>query len=150
MKILVRFGELMLKGKNQRMFVNKLISHLKIKFNDLDVKVINRRTQALLEFDEFNLNEVEKRLMEVPGIFTYSVIYEVDKDDEIILNKSIELLNSIVGENTKHTFKVETKRTDKNYPKTSLEYSMYIAPKILNKMNDKLIVDVRNPEITLN
>lgn len=149
MKILIRFGELMLKGKNQKMFVNKLISHLNIKFKDLNVKVINRRVQAILEFDEKDLNEVEKRIMEIPGIFSYSIIHTVSKDFDEILNKSLEILKEEV-KNKKLTFKVETKRTDKNYPKTSIEFSRKIAPYILKELNDNLTVDVKNPELTLN
>lgn len=149
MKILIRFGELMLKGKNQKVFINKLIRHLKIKFKDLDLKVENRRTQAILEFNEEDLSIVEQRIMQVPGIFSYSIIYETSKDYDEIVKKAVELLKDKIKDN-KYRFKVESRRTDKQYPLTSLEFSRKIAPDVLSHFDNQLIVDVKNPQLTLN
>lgn len=149
MKILIRFGDLMLKGKNKMSFVNKLIRHIKNKFKDLDVKIENKRDQAVISFKEENLNEIEKRLTQIPGIHSYSIMYEVSRDYNDVISKSVKLLDEELEENKKYKFKVETKRGDKNFKYQSLEFTQLVAPEILKKTKHDLKVDVKNPEVTL-
>lgn len=149
MKILIRFGDLMLKGKNKNTFINKLANHLRKKYRDLDVKVINKHDQSILDFNESDLEEVEKRLKQIPGIHSYSIIVESSKDINDIVSKAVSLLDKDLSNDKEYRFKIETRRSDKNFKQTSLEFTQEIAPLILNKSNKKLIVDVKNPEVVL-
>ena len=148
MKILVRYGDLMLKGKNKKMFINKLVSHVKIKFTDLETSINNKHDQLILSFDDKLLNEVENRLMQIPGIHSYSIIYEVEKDVVTVVTKAVELLNETLDDK-EYRFKIETKRADKEFKYTSLEFTKKVAPLILKNSNKKLDVDVKNPEVIL-
>lgn len=149
MKILIRFGDLMLKGKNQKMFVKKLLSHIKIKFADLEVNINNKHDQVILEFKKEDLLEVETRILQIPGIHSYSIIHETNKDINSIIEKAINLLNNNLEDNKEYTFKIETKRSDKQFKYTSIEFTQEVAPLILKGSNKTLKVDVKKPEVVL-
>lgn len=148
MKVLVRFGELMLKGKNKKLFINKLVHHTKNKFKNLEVSFDLRHDQFFLEFDEKLELEVIKRLKEIPGIHSFSVVYTTTKELEDIKELALSVLKKELDNNKKYSFKIESKRADKNYYLTSQEFTKEIAPMILNETNN-LVVDVKNPEVIL-
>lgn len=150
MKILIRFGDLMLKGKNRKVFINKLVRHIKKKFKDLEVEVDLNYDRLYLNFDESLQKEVEKRILQIPGIHSYSIVYTANKTVEDIVSKAIEVLELELELDKEYTFKVETKRSDKNFPHLSNDFTRLVAPKILSEAKTNLKVDVRNPEITLN
>ena len=150
MKILIRFGDLMLKGKNRKIFINKLTRHVKNKYKDLDVVVELNYDRLYLNFDESLLNEVEKRVKQIPGIHSYSIVYTSDKTIEDVVSKAVEVLNLELDSTKNYTFKVETKRSDKNFIHMSNDFTKIVAPLILKEANQNLTVDVRNPQITLN
>ena len=62
-EILIRFGDLMLKGKNQRVFVNAIKRLIKDKLKDLDVTIINTYNRVYLELGDVDINLVVDRLM---------------------------------------------------------------------------------------
>ena len=149
MKILIRFGDLMLKGKNIKTFINKLKNHVSLKFKNLDVEIEYQHDRIYLDFDEILLEEVKAKIMQIPGIHSYSIVYVSTKDlDEITKTAVLALDNEL--DDKEYTFKIETRRGDKTFPYNSNEFSKIIAPSILKNSNKKLKVDVRNPEITLN
>lgn len=150
MKILIRFGDLMLKGKNRKIFINKLTRHVKNKYKDLDVVVELNYDRLYLNFDESLLNEVEKRVKQIPGIHSYSIVYTSAKTIEDVVSKAVEVLNLELDSTKNYTFKVETKRSDKNFIHMSNDFTKIVAPLILKEANQNLTVDVRNPQITLN
>lgn len=148
-KILIRFGDLMLKGKNINFFIKRVRLHVKAKLSDLDVTFKFEHDRIYVDYLLEDEKEVVKRLKQIPGIFSFSIVYLASHDIDDIVKVSIALLNQEIDKPYK-TFKVETKRTDKSYPLTSLEISRKIAPMILSKVDKKLIVDVRHPEEVLN
>jgi len=147
--MLVRFGDLMLKGKNIKTFVNKLNYHVKRKFNDLEVKIENRHDCLYLDFDEEIRSEVEKRINEIPGIYSYSIVYKANKDFDSVVSEALRILEDELDDQ-EYRFKLETKRSDKMYPMTSTEFTKNIAPLILKQSSKHLVVDVKNPEVVLN
>lgn len=150
MKILVRFGDLMLKGKNKRMFINSINSHIERKFENEDVKIDYRHDRLYIDFKEEDLKRVEKLINEIPGISSYSVIYVSRTDNESVVENAVNVLNKSLEEHKTYTFKVDTKRSDKDFQYRSIDFTILIAPMILKASNRKLKVDVNNPEITLN
>lgn len=147
-KILIRFGDLMLKGRNIRVFVNKLNENIKFKLKDLDVKIEKLHDRTIIHVDESIKDEVIKRLKRVPGIHSYSIIYIANKDIEDIIRVAKEMmLRDFNQENLR--FKIEVKRSDKSYPMTSQEFTKMIAPKILSAVNIQYLIDVKNPEAIL-
>ena len=59
MKILIRFGDLMLKGRNKKTFINKIRSHVKNKFAELSVITDFRHDRIYLDFESELLEEVK-------------------------------------------------------------------------------------------
>lgn len=148
-KILIRFGDLMLKGKNINFFIKRVRAHVQNKLKDLEVSFKFEHDRIYVDYLLEDEKEVVKRLKQIPGIFSFSIVYLASHDIDDIVRVSIDLLNQEIDKPYK-TFKVETKRTDKSFPLTSLEISRKIAPMILTQVDKKLIVDVRHPEEVLN
>lgn len=148
-KILIRFGDLMLKGKNINFFIKRVRAHVQHKLKDLEVSFKFEHDRIYVDYLLEDEKEVVKRLKQIPGIFSFSIVYLASHDIDDIVRVSIDLLNQEIDKPYK-TFKVETKRTDKSFPLTSLEISRKIAPMILTQVDKKLIVDVRQPEEVLN
>ena len=146
-QILVRFGDLTLKGKNQKEFLRKLYELMATKMQGLDVQIENAHDRIYINFNENDVEKVCERLKYVSGISSYSLVVKCSDNLDEIKKNALELINDLVKEPM--TFKVETKRANKNYPLTSLEVTKRIAGYVLAN-NQNLSVDVHNPKITLN
>jgi len=141
--ILIKYGELTTKKQNRNLFINYLYNNIKEKLSNYNVKIIKNRVRMYIETDD-NIDEIVDILKKIFGIHSIVVAYKVDTNTDSIKNKVLEVINTL---NFK-TFKVETKRSDKNFPIQSMEFNNIIGGLILkNKENIK--VDVHNPEYTL-
>lgn len=143
--ILIKYGELTTKKGNRNFFVNLLYKSIENKLKGYDVKIFKDLSRMYIEFNEKDLNSILDRVNKIFGIHEYLVAYKVNTIDEEIRNKVLE----IVKEEKFNTFKVETKRSYKNFPIQSLEYSSILGGVILKNIPD-IKVDVRNPELTVN
>lgn len=141
--VLIKYGELTTKKGNRKFFINTLYQNLKKKLNNLDVKISRDISRMYIEFSDNDLELVLKKLNQVFGIHTYQVAYKIETDSEAIKNLAVTIMKNKTG-----TFKVETKRANKNFPIQSIEFSRQLGGLIL-KNNDKLTVDVHNPDTTL-
>ncbi|HHW79798.1 MAG TPA: tRNA 4-thiouridine(8) synthase ThiI [Acholeplasmataceae bacterium] len=150
MKVLMRFGDLMLKGRNKKMFINKIRSHVSNKFKNYDVATDFRHDRIYIDFDEQLLELVEKKINEIPGISSYSIIYVAENETEKIVELASNILNQTLDVKKVYDFKIETKRSNKRFVHTSQEFTKIVAPLILKMTNIELKVNVRNPEVTLN
>ncbi len=147
-RILVRFGDLTLKGKNRHLFVSKVVSILKEKIRGLEVTLDARHDRVYIELNQVPKEAIIERLNRVSGLYSYSLLSKCSLDFDEIGRVAVEMIQ----EKTKGRptiFKVETKRADKNYPLTSQEISPLIAGRILKAL-PYLSVDVHNPEFVLN
>ena len=147
-KILVRYGDLTLKGRNRKIFVNKVISLMKEKLAGLKSTMEITHDRIYIDLNGEDSNEVIKRLGYVSGISSYSLVVRVETttDMEAIHQAAIGLIKEQIKGET--TFKVESKRCDKSFPLTSLEISKAVAGRVLKECSN-LHVDVHNPEETL-
>ncbi len=141
--VLIKYGELTTKKGNRKFFINTLYQNLKKKLSNLDVKISRDISRMYIEFSDNDLDLVLKKLNQVFGIHTYQVAYKIETDSEAIKNLAVTIMENKTG-----TFKVETKRSNKNFPIQSTEFSRQLGGLIL-KNNDKLTVDVHNPDTTL-
>ncbi len=141
--VLIKYGELTTKKGNRKFFINTLYQNLKKKLSNLDVKISRDISRMYIEFSDNDLDLVLKKLNHVFGIHTYQVAYKIETDSEAIKNLAVTIMENKTG-----TFKVETKRSNKNFPIQSTEFSRQLGGLIL-KNNDKLTVDVHNPDTTL-
>ena len=147
--LLIRYGEMTLKKKNYKQFldkINRLIKEKCKKFNEL--KFSNTDYRFYIYLNGVDYLEVVKVLDTIPGLYSYSLCSSVDPNYDSIAKRAIELLNEEVNGKNK-TFKVETNRGDKSFKATSIEISQEVAKRVLPNVNG-LSVDVHNPDITLN
>jgi tRNA uracil 4-sulfurtransferase len=151
--ILIRFGEIGLKGKNRSIFVKQLIRNIHRAVKDLGKYKIERTYGRIYLYPEDDTEEIINRLIMVPGIVSLSptIISPLDFND--LKNTALWLFKESV-KNYPVSFKVETKRANKSFPLTSPEISKEIGSYLLDKINtgteDNICVDVHNPEYILN
>lgn len=150
--ILLRYGEVFLKGKNRNVFENALLNNIKSAVfavennHNAEIKKIGGR-YLLSGFEKQNLEALVDRLKKVFGLVSLSVAYEVETSVENIENVVKEFVKTNVGANVK-TFKVDVKRADKSFPVNSIEFSAYIGGVVLNLLPN-LKVDLHSPEFLL-
>ncbi len=147
-RILVRYGDLTLKGKNKKMFIDRVNSLIKQKVNNDQVKYEKNHDRLYILLNGVDHNEVINGLDKVSGLSSYSLVTKTERDIDSIFAKALEVVNGELKDKVV-TFKVESKRSDKNYPITSPEMSKKVAGYVL-KNTELLKVDVHNPELTLN
>ena len=140
--ILIKYGELSTKKANRNFFINTLYKNLKSKLNGLEVKIHKDRARMYIEFLEKDLDSIKSIVSKVFGIHTYHIAYIVDTDDKTIQDK---VLSSVKLEEFK-TFKIETKRSNKNFPIHSQDYNRVLGGLILKNI-DGVSVDVHNPQL---
>jgi len=146
-RILVRYGDLTLKGKNKRVFLDRVNALIKEKVNNQNVVYERKHDRLYILLNGEDHNEIIKGLDKVSGLSSYSLVTKTNRDIESIKKKALEVINSEIG-NYVIKFKVETKRSDKNYPILSPEITKIIAGHVL-KNTSMLVVDVHNPELVL-
>lgn len=139
--ILVRFGELNTKGKNKKMFIQKLFTNIKRALKSFsNLEYIKAHDRIYIELNDEDPVSVCDSLSIVSGIQNFSLAVRVEKDKDSIVNQAFELAKECTGK----TFKVKVKRADKNFPHHSDDMVRYIASKILKETEYK--VDVHNPD----
>lgn len=147
-KILVRFGDLTLKGRNRKMFVSRVVNLVKEKLEGLKTTLEITHDRIYVAINGEDTNEIIKRLSYVSGISSYSLVVRVNTTSDMkeIKEAAVNLINEQIKGDVK--FKVESKRSDKTFPLTSLEISKEISSYVLKQCHN-LHVDVHNPEETL-
>lgn len=144
--ILIKNGELVLKGLNRRTFEDILIKNLKRRLNPLGAFEVSRAQSTIVitpEDDGFDMDEAVNRVGCVFGISAYSRAAVCDKDIEKIIATAKEYLKPYLG--TASTFKVEAKRSDKKFPLKSPEICREVGGALLSAF-PHLSVDVHNPD----
>ena len=148
--ILVKIGEIVLKGLNRRNFEIQLIKNIKKKISKLgsfSLSVSQSTITIMPENDNIDLNEATESLSTIFGIANYSKAAICKKELTDIKTTTHQYLKDTLS--TVKTFKVETKRADKKFalksPEISKEVGSYISEKFPN-----LSVDVNNPDIVVN
>lgn len=148
--ILLKNGELALKGLNRHTFENQLVKNMKYRLHDLGkINYTHSQSTIIVEpVDErVDLDEAFRRLLKIFGIAGLSRCAAVEKDMDEILPAACDYLRDelIMAK----TFKVEAKRSDKKFPLNSPQICMEVGGAILDKY-PHLTVDVHNPELIVN
>ena len=147
--ILLKLGELVLKGLNRRSFEDKLQANIHRRLHPFgQFRVYTRQSTTYVEpkDDSCDVHGAYEALKKVFGIVGLSLARPCEKDPDAILAACKEFLNDRLS--TAKTFKVETKRADKTFPMPSIKLSQYVGGE-LHEAYDNLEVDVHNPELTV-
>lgn len=140
--ILIRYGEIFLKGKNRCFFENMLKSNIKNAIADFGADVYKIPGRMVVSgYKEEDEKRIETLLLDQAGIYSISPAIMVETDNETIIKQAIEMTKGDEG-----TFKVTTNRADKSFSPNSMEFSRIVGGRILEKNHD-LSVDVNNPEM---
>lgn len=138
--IMIKYGELTTKKANRKIFINILSQNVEKALKDEKVEIFKDQVRMFIKCN--NANKIAIKLQKIFGIHGIVIAYKVNNNIEDVLKKSLEIMNK-----NKQTFKVVTKRADKNYPIHSMDYSRKLGGLILKNSNFK--VDVHTPDITL-
>lgn len=142
--ILVRYGELTLKGGNRKVFVNQLRSNVKralMPLQGYEVKANRDRMYIKLE-PQADVEEMMSRISKVFGVHSISPVLKIDKTMEAVYEHAVQFAqNYAEGE----SFKVEVKRSDKQFEYETFAIQRMVGGEVLKNVPG-LHVDVRNPD----
>ncbi len=141
--ILIKYGELTTKGANRNLFINTLYNNIKKALENYNVTIIKNRVRMFIETED-NLYEIINILKNIFGIHSIVVATRVNTNTEEIESNVLEIAKTVEFK----TFKVETSRTDKNFPIPSMDFSRRIGAIILKNIPN-IKVDVHNPDYLL-
>jgi len=145
--IIIRYGEIILKGFNRKFFEEKLINNIKQVLKDHQYRFRRADSLIYLEIDNADLEAVARKLSKIFGVVSINIAAVTNNELESICQTAlIKLEEQLLTEN--HSFKVVSKRGNKKFPLSSLEISREVGAFLLIK-HPNLRVDVHNPEITI-
>jgi thiamine biosynthesis protein ThiI len=150
--LLVKYGEISLRKGNRAHFEHGLLDAIRAnlrEINDGSIRVVREQGRFLVEDMRGDL-DVAAVLPKIKNIFGIAGFCHAVKTEAREIETLCELGCAFFAERfgTAKTFRVETKRSDKNYPITSTEISARIGERIFNA-NLNLKVDLHKPEIIL-
>ena len=150
--ILIKYGEIAIKGNNRRNFEGLLIANIRERLADIgQYRVSKEQGRLLVEpLEGSSADEAVPALQKVFGIVGISraSIFTDDSLDSLYAH-ALELLKETYGENpAARTFKVEVRRANKNSPYNSIELAAMLGEKVLDAF-PAWTVDVHKPDIKL-
>ena len=146
--ILLKQGEMVLKGLNRRGFEEKLMGNVKRRLKKYgSFKVYTRQSTTYVEpLDESaGFEGAWEAMSKVFGAVGVCRAKACPKDKDEIVKCAVEYLGDKLQ--AAKSFKVESKRADKTFPMTSIQLSQYVGGE-LHDMYPHLQVDVHHPELT--
>ena len=137
--LLVRYGEVFLKGANRPHFLKLLTDNVKRAVKPIGGRVWLSDSRIYVS-DVEDMDECVRRVRKVFGLYSVSPAIECEKDLDVIAEQCIEMMKGKRG-----SFKVYGKRSDKKFPMNSLEFAAELGGRILES-NPHLTVDIHNPQ----
>ena len=144
--IMIKYGELNTKKGNIGFFLSQLEKNVSFALEKYQAEITFDKSRMFIKVEESDFDKTIHSLQHVFGIHEITIAY---KCTDRKLDSIKETVLSLLKEKEFHTFKVSTRRSDKNYPTTSMEISRMVGGTILKNI-DNIKVDVNNPEIEVN
>ncbi len=145
MKAAIHYSEIALKGKNRSYFVNRLITNIKERLPFIE-SIHKKENRIFISFPEDKKDLVEEGLKHTFGISWFAFFKEAKTYDELKTNLMNELVNNMDFKEAK-SFRILTRRSYKQFEKTSLEISSELAKEIKDKYNKQ--IDLKNADFTI-
>lgn len=145
--ILLRFGELTLKGKNRHRFENRVLTqvHLILKAYP-NTKVKKTFGRIIVQLNGAPFEAIAPMLQKVFGLVSFSPVLKSELELESIQRTAYEAMQGLRKQPS--TFKVSTRRAFKDIPYDSQQLNYWVGGYVLSKFNG-LKVDVHRPEVEL-
>lgn len=147
--ILIKLGEIVLKGLNRKNFEDTLLKTIKrrlSKIGQFEVRAAQSTITVTPVHDDTDMDEAADCISKIFGIATYSRACTAEKDIEKIKTAAVSYLDETLKE--VKSFKVEAKRSDKKFPYKSPEICMEVGGYIAEQY-PHLTVDVHQPDIII-
>ena len=147
--ILLKLGEIVLKGLNRKSFEQKLMGNIRRRLLGLGkfkVSILQSTVYVEPQDDSADLDAAFEALQDVFGILKLTRAAGCDKDRDAIARTAIDYLREDMLR--AKSFKVESKRSDKSFPMTSIELSQYVGGE-LQEAYPGCAVDVHEPELVV-
>ncbi|MFB5065678.1 MAG: tRNA uracil 4-sulfurtransferase ThiI [Candidatus Wallacebacter cryptica] len=143
--ILLKYGEISLKGKNRSKFEDILIRNIKYALKDLDYGGIRKAYGRVYIDCGENWQAVVDSLKTVFGIVSFSPVLKTELDLDAIKQAA----NKLMAEAQGSTFKINARRPNKHFPLTSMEVNRELGGYVLQNFPE-FKVDVHQPDVLLN
>ncbi|ALC84200.1 MULTISPECIES: tRNA uracil 4-sulfurtransferase ThiI [Bacillus] len=145
--ILIRYGEISTKGKNRKKFIEHLKKNVKLALRNFgNISYSSNRDRMLLQLNNENPEAISRQLKKVFGIQSFSLAITCKNDLEEIKKKA--LLSIQETYTAGKTFKISTKRANKQFELDSNEMNAEIGAHILKNV-EGITVNVKKPDIHL-
>lgn len=142
--LLVRYGEIFLKGQNRPVFMRALVKRIKRAVQDLGATVYLNDSRIFVT-DYTDQDEAIRKVTKVFGVHSVCPAIEMPKEDfDAVAAQAVAMMADLRG-----TFKVTARRSDKRYPLDSPAINGQIGHRVL-VANKNLSVDVKNPDHVMN
>lgn len=145
--IMLKQGEIVLKGQNRRSFENKLISNVRRRlrpFGEFDVYSTQSTVYIEPKSESCDMDGALEAMLHVFGVVGVTRALACKKDKDAIYEAARSYLRDEML--LAKSFKVESKRSDKAFPMSSIQLSQYIGGLLSDEFGD-IEVDVHNPEL---
>jgi len=148
--ILCRYGELFLKAGNRRAFERVLADNVRAAVGDLShARVETPHGRLLVHLPADDADEAARRLARVFGLVSLSIARAVDAkaDLDAITAMAVDEARAAVARDRPASFKIESRRSDKRFPRSSLEIDRHVGAAV--QAATGLPVDVHAPALRL-
>ena len=141
--LLVRMGEIFLKGDNRMFFIKALVRHIKKAVDGTGCSVELTQGRIFLR-DITDMEDVIRRVTRVFGVHSVSPVVQCEKTMDAICREAVEMMRPLSG-----TFKCAARRADKRFPLDSMQINEEVGYQVLTACS-QLTVDVHKPQHELN
>lgn len=138
--LLLKYGEIGLKGRNRRFFENQLIQNMKKRLEGFEYRLEIEMGRIYVHYDD---PQIPLILKDTFGLVEVCLCEKVPLIEELLEEKVIELLGK--QDLTGKSFKIEARRSNKGYPKTSPELNRHMGGVVLRAF-PQLHVNVHEPD----
>ncbi|MDA2922117.1 tRNA 4-thiouridine(8) synthase ThiI [Patescibacteria group bacterium AH-259-L07] len=147
--IICHYSEIGLKGKNRRFFEERLIQNIRRTLKPSDVEFVKRISGRILIKltlkGEKSQKQIQSALKNIFGIAYFSFAVEAEQSIEAMQKTAYELIK----DKEFKTFRVLTKRSNKNFPIISPDVNKKVSAYIFKHVSSDKRADLKNPDITI-
>lgn len=149
--IVIRYGEIGLKGKNRDVFEHALIRDVRERLSHLeDIKLQRFHGRMYVDYHEYDFEEVTEILTNTFGIVSISPVTKCEISIEAMFEAAKAQIEELLEETPKFTFKVESRRSNKGFHLKSPEISKRVGGFLNQTFKEEISVDVHTPDIVVN
>ncbi|WP_102691052.1 tRNA uracil 4-sulfurtransferase ThiI [Rummeliibacillus pycnus] len=147
-EILIRYGEITTKGRNRKLFINRLKENLRYTFADIpNLRIRSERDRMYLSSEvDTEMEELIERLPHIFGIHSFSPVAQCEPTLEVMKDLAVEIVKGMDYKGK--TFKVNVKRSFKKFPMETYELQQTIGSYVLGSLPG-MTVQMKNPDIEL-